>query len=463
MTKPKHRLAKSRHPGKLQCKSTPHRLSVAQLQRRGFYGQLGGIGVAAAAIAVPIMFGGAALVAGVPLDLSSPPSPSMGQRPIGPSWLPGSGVGLHLSIGNPLFRANVLDGSVASSPEVLHTASSFTVPSSTTPMGLWVGGRWISSDPAVRPSEPCPSPVLDPVGWRAWWAKYYPGIAPPTPPVTAAPPVTVPVSAPVAVPPTTQPVVTSPEPLPGSPPAVETPPSVEAPAPVAEPVTQPVTVDVPVVDLPPVTVPVGDIPVDPPPIDLPPITVPDPVAPVVDDTVAAAASDLPVAPELAAAVQPQSNSAMTGGAGDPVPPAAAPAISAPTTQLNDARKSPAAIVHSTSGNGPGSRLGGDFMGRRGSDYVGRHRVDGPRQDSMPGPSVHDSHRPSGGGHVSGDGHRAERSSDHGGHHAGNEHHDSGGGRHRAVDHGGHGGGGSHDHGGSHGGSHGNSGGGHRGH
>lgn len=455
MTKPKHRLDPKRRPKRIQCKSTPHRLSIAQIQRRQWAGQMGGVGVAAAVIAIPLLCGGAAVVAGFPLDLSSPPSPSTGQRPLGPSWLPGSGVGLHLSIGNPLFRANVLDGSVASSPEVLHTALSFTVPSSTAPVGVWVGGRWVSADPAIRPSEPCPSPVLDPVGWRAWWAKYYPGIAPPTPPVTAAPPVTVPVSAPVAVPPTTQPVVTSPEPLPGSPPAAQPPPSVEAPAPVAEPVTQPVTVDVPVVDLPPVTVPVVDIPVDPPPIDLPPITVPDPVAPVVDDTVAAAASDLPVTPELAAAVQPQSNSAMTGAAEDSVPSAAAPEISAPAAQLNDARKSPAITDHSTSENVLGGLNWGDPRARDGGSYVGKHRAEGGihRRDTDT-----DRRRGDGSGHGAAGGrvhrsHEGAGSGVSGAHHDGG-HHDSGG-RHRAVDHGGHGGG-------SHSGSHGN-GGGHRGH
>lgn len=398
----RHRLDRRRRPGKLQCKSTPHRRTVAQLQRRGFYGQMGGIGVAAAVIAVPLLCGGAAVVSGFPLDLSSPPSAPTAQRPLGPSWLPGGGVGLHTSP-NPLFRVP-LDGSVASSPEVLHTALSASLPSSTQPVGFWVGTRWVSADPVVRPTEPCPSPVLDPVGFRRWFAFWFPGHPVPAPPVTTPPVVT---TSPVTAPPadTVPPAAPVQDPPPASPPSVETPPMDVAP----DPVTQPVTVDPPPLDLPPVVVdaPVVDVPVqvNPPSVDLPPAEIPpvdtitDPVVSVVDQ------------------------SATTGGE-DSVPLAATvDSIAAPVDGINEstlagAEQYPTLLGsltdHSTSGNG---------------EYVGKHRV---RQLSAQGVVQQLRRSAEGSRHVR-DSRVGQRSANHRGGSAEGRSRDGEGGRHRRDD------------------------------
>lgn len=453
----RHTLTKSRVPQRYGTPAKCRRPTLAQSQRRGWYGQMGGIGIAAAVIAAPLVFGGVAVVAGFPLDLSSPPSPSTGQRPIGPSWLPGSGVGLHLSIGNPLFRANVLDGSVASSPEVLHAALSFTVPSSNQPVGLWVGGRWISADPYVKPTEPCPSPTLDPEGWARWWAKYFPHVTPPTPPVGTVPPPVV--TSPVVIAPDPAPVATpAPVQEPSSPPPVmpspvaETPPPAEAPA--------PVVVDVPVVDpapvdLPPVTVPVVDVPVDVPPVDVPPVDVSpitDPVAAVVDDTVSAVVPDEPDVTQLPVDVNSvvpnvskQLTDVTTGAAEDSTRLAGAVQVPSTQTVITD---------HSTSGNVLGGLKWGDPRARDGgSSYVGRHRLE---QSSRVHGDV-GSERSGRTRAVAREGSVRVDSGRHGDQHgsSGRDHRGTGGGRHRAVDHGG-----SHGHSDSHGNSGGNHGGGH---
>jgi hypothetical protein len=367
----RHRLDRRRRPGKLQCKSTPHRRSIAQSQRRGFYGQLGGIGVAAAVIAVPLICGGVAVVGGFPLDLSSPPSAPTAQRPLGPSWLPGGGVGLHTSP-NPLFRVP-LDGSVASSPEVLHTALSASLPSSTQPVGFWVGTHWVSADPIVRPTEPCPSPVLDPAGWMRWWHRFFPGVTPPAPPA----------SGPVTTPPvvTTSPVTAPPaDTVPPAAPIQDPPPASSLPAqtqPVVEdqPVTQPVTVDAPPLDVPPVVVDVPVLPpveVDPPSVDLPPVEIP-PVDTITDPIVD---------------VVNQSQDATTG-AEDSVPLAAAvDSIVAPVDGISEstlagAEQHPTLLGsltnHSTSGNtfSDRGRLAGENDGEHVRDRLGVLRPNSP--------------------------------------------------------------------------------------
>jgi len=80
MTKPKHRLAKFRHPGK--CSASPPRTASLwpSCSAEVFYGQLGGIGVASGAIAVPIMFGGVALAQEFRWTCRARPVPH-GQRP----------------------------------------------------------------------------------------------------------------------------------------------------------------------------------------------------------------------------------------------------------------------------------------------------------------------------------------------------------------------------------------------
>lgn len=400
----RHRLDPKRRPGKLQCKSTPHRRTFAQRQRRDFYGQLGGIGVAASVLAVPLLFGGAAVVAGFPLDLSSPPSSPTAQRPLGPSWLPGGGVGLHTSP-NPLFRVP-LDGSVASSPEVLHTALSASLPSSTQPAGFWVGTRWVSADPVVRPTEPCPSPVLDPVGFRRWFAFWFPGHPVPAPPVTTPPVVT---TSPVTTPPadTVSPAAPIQDPPPASPPSVETPPMDVAP----DPVTQPVTVDAPPLDLPPVVVdvPVVDVPVqvNPPSVDLPPVEIP-PVDTITDPIVS---------------VVDQSQDATTGGE-DSVPLAATvDSIAAPVDGISEstlagAEQHPTLLgsraTNSTSGNG---------------EYVGKHRV---RQLSAQGVVQQLRRSAEGSRHVR-DSRVGQRSANHRGGSAEGRSRDGEGGRHRRDD------------------------------
>lgn len=412
----KHRLANSRRPQKLRCKSTPHRRTVAQIQRRGFYNQLGGIGVAAAVIAVPLVFGGVAVVAGIPLELSSPPSSPSAQRPLGPSWLPGGGAGLHTTSGpafNPLFKSGLLDGSVASSPEVLHTALSVSLPSSNQPAGFWVGTHWVSADPIVRPTEPCPSPVLDPAGWMRWWHRFFPGVTPPAPPATG------PVTTPPVV--TTSPVTAPPaDTVPPAAPIQNPPPASSLPAqtqPVAEdqPVTQPVVdtspvvVDPPPLDLPPVVVnvPVVDVPVqvDPPSVDVPPVEIPpvdtitDPVVSVVDQ------------------------SATTGGE-DSVPSAATvDSIAAPVDGINEstlagAEQHPTLLgsraTNSTSGNG---------------EYVGKHRV---RQLSAQGVVQQLRRSAEGSRHVR-DSRVGQRSANHRGGSAEGRSRDGEGGRHRRDD------------------------------
>lgn len=403
----RHRLDPKRRPGKLQCKSTPHRRTFAQRQRRDFYGQLGGIGVAASVLAVPLLFGGAAVVAGFPLDLSSPPSSPTAQRPLGPSWLPGGGVGLHTSP-NPLFRVP-LDGSVASSPEVLHTALSVSLPSSNQPAGFWVGTRWVSADPVVRPTEPCPSPVLDPVGFRRWFAFWFPGHPVPAPPVTT-PPVTP--TSPVTAPPadTVPPAAPIQNPPPASSLPAQTQPVAED-QPVTQPVvdTSPVVVDPPPLDLPPVVVdvPVVDVPVevDPPSVDLPPVEIPpvdtitDPIVDVVDQ------------------------SATTGGE-DSVPLAATvDSIAAPVDGINEStlagtEQHPTLLGsltdHSTSGNG---------------EYVGKHRV---RQLSAQGVVQQLRRSAEGSRHVR-DSRVGQRSANHRGGSAEGRSRDGEGGRHRRDD------------------------------
>jgi hypothetical protein len=458
VSKPKHRLSKGTRPRRIQYKSTPHRVSLRQQQRRGVACQFGVFAGVAAGLTLVGMVSGVALVtAGFPPDLSSPPSPSTGQRPLGPSWLPGGGVGLHasgLSL-NPLFRSpTLLDASVSGSPGVLRDALtlplSLTVPA---PSGSWVAGHWIPSDNVVRP--PCPSPVLDPVGFRLWFARFFPGRPVPTPP--AAPPVVTspPVTAPVTTPP---PVVASaPVQEPSSPPPASPPPSPAQSLPVeVGPVAQPVSVDPPALDVPPVVVDVPSLPpveIDPPPIDLPPVSVPpvdlspvtDPVTAVVDQ----AGADVTQLPDVLNAPVADVAKQLTDAtaAGVPVQLSAAPEISAPTPQLNDAHKSPAAATHSTSGNVisrvVGHLNGGDVQLSHlsGGSYVGQHRAG----SVQPGGNGH-------GRHGVGD-HTQGRHAGVSGGHDGASHHDSGG-RHRAVDHGGSHGHGGGPHGGGNHGSHG---------
>lgn len=452
----KHRLANNRRPGKLQCKSTPHRRTIAQIQRRQWAGQMGGIGVAAAVIAIPLLVGVDA-VAGFPIDLASPPSSPTGQRPPGPSWLPGVGAGLHTSgpAFNPLFKSGVLDGGVASQSEVLRAALSLTLPSSDllsqTPLGHWVGTHWVPTDPFVHPTTPCPSPVLDPIGFRLWFARWFPNVTLPAPPVASVPPAapvtppSVPVVAPVAAP------VEAESPPPATSLPAQSPPVAEVPTPVTQPVvdTSPVVVDAPPLDVPPVVVdvPVVDVPVvvDVPPVDLPPVEIPpvdvspvtDPVTtvtdPVVDslpEPVGDAVDGVTSALAAPAPADVPSQDATTGAAETTVPLAAAvDSVVAPVDGSESSRAAaeqhPTLLdtraTHSTSENGPGSLTWGDSRGRDGSDYVGRHRVDGQRQDRLFGSSLHDSGRTRSDRAVSGDGHRAEGSSRHGGHNAGGKH------------------------------------------
>lgn len=393
----KHRLDPKRRPRRIQCKSTPHRRSIQADQRRGFYGQLGGLGVAAAVIAIPLTLGGVSVVAGIPLELASPPSAPSGQRPLGPSWLPGVGAGLHASGPgfNPLFKSGVLDGSVQ--PEVLHTALSLSLPSSAEPVGSWVGGRWVSADPIVRPTEPCPSPTLDPAGWLRWFAFWFPHLTPPSPPVTTPPVVATP---PVTAPPveTAPPAAPVTDPLPATSPVVETPPPAEVPSePAVEPVVDAPPVDLPVLDAPPVVIdtpvtPPVEVdlpPVDAPPLDLPPVDV-SPVTDPVADSLPDPVGD--VVDQVTSVVSPE-NSATTGPVENAVPMAAAVTVpSAP---------SPTATPNSTSGNVLKSgRLAGKDDGERtkarlgasarqfsvvatrshAREYVGKHRASESHSD-----------------------------------------------------------------------------------
>lgn len=357
----KHVLQKHRVPQRYG--KPAKRKSIEKCQREGFYGQLGGLGVAAAVLAIPLVFGGAAVVSGVPLDLSSPPGALTSQRPTGPSWLPGSGVGLHTSPGfNPLFRTP-LDASVASDPDVLRVALSQPLSglSSLSPLGHWVRGRWVSTDPIVRPTTPCPSPVLDPAGFRAWFARWFPGHPVPTPPTSPPAP----------------PVVASPAPVadPAPTPVVESPAPVVAPEPQPEPApdptpAEPVTVDVPVVDPPPVVidtpvtppVEVDVPPIDPPPVDVPPVDVtpvtdpvtdvlPDPVGDVVDQAASTLAApnstQQPVdVNSVAPNATPKQNTVTAGGQVELLGAEPLPTRLGPT-------------AHSSSGNG---------------EYVGKHRL-----------------------------------------------------------------------------------------
>ncbi len=323
----------------------------------------------------------------LPPDLFAAPSPApaspWAQRPAA-GLFPGSGASLRYSLGlDPVFGGTRLDAGVASDRDVLKAALSeplsLTLPA---PVGRWVSGRWVPGDSVRRP--PCPSPVLDPVGWRRWWALWYPGHVPPVPPtVPTAPPVTAPAAPPAVTPapPAVVPVVsvTTPVEAASSPPAAEEPaqtppdttpivdvgpvqvdpPSVDLPV-VDVP---PVTVDLPIlppveVDLPPIDVPVLDLPpVELPPADLSPVTdpvtdvLPTPVGDTVDDVVSVlSAPDVtqPAVPFNSAGAN-ESNGATTG-ATETLVQSAAPL----TTKV-------AVTPHSTSGNG--------------KSYVGKHRAE----------------------------------------------------------------------------------------
>jgi len=180
--------------GEVQCKSTPHRLSVAQLQRRGFYGQLGRVSVCSAAIRCRHVRFGVALVEEFRWTCRARPVLN-GSATIGPSWLPVVGVGLHMSgVGsNPLFKTAVSTPVLRIKPDVLQAGVECEPAESSgvDPGGALVGLRGCRPTlPSVRRSRA--RTRLDPVGYRLWFRPVVPGHPVPNPTSRHCPPVSAP-------------------------------------------------------------------------------------------------------------------------------------------------------------------------------------------------------------------------------------------------------------------------------